>query len=210
MDLDPKFSMKVLIGILIGCVIMVGGSLIAIAFQESEPKPPKYLEKGQSPHIIAMVMPSDEELRVLYDKALHENERLKAEGRDTYDPKDLSLIKAAMLEAVSTLTKRDDVLIVDRTRLDAVLEQHQFEQSTWSDSNKVAEIGKALNADKLAFITFADNPFIRSNKLEERVPLILEIVSVNTFAKRSTVLTYAKGLRREFMKGIYELNLNFK
>lgn len=201
---------KLGIGAFIFLIIMNIVIFSFIAFEDSEPKPPKYLKKGQSPHIIAMVMPSDEELRVLYDKALHENERLKAEDRDTYDPKDLSLIKEAMLEAVSTLTKRDDVLIVDRTRLDAVLEQHQFEQSMWSDSSKVAEVGKALNADKLAFITFAGNPFIKSSKLDDKVPLILEIVSVNTFAKKSIVLTYMNGQRRKFMKDIYELNLNFK
>lgn len=197
-------------GVFIFFVILISVGIIALAISQLEPKPPKYLKKGQSPHIIAMVMPSDEELRVLYDKALHENERLKAEGWDTYEPQDLSRIKEAMLEAVSTLTKRDDVLIVDRTRLDAVLEQHQFEQSMWSDSNKVAEIGKALNADKMAFITFAGNPFIKRNKSDVTVPLILEIVSVNTFAKKSTVLTYAPGLRKGFMKDIYELNLNFK
>ena len=204
-------NIKVGIRLIIFSVILVSVGLIATGCQKSEPKTPKYLKEGQSPHIIAMVMPSDEELQVLYDKALHENERLKAGGWNAYDLKALSSIEEAMLEAESTLTKRDDVLIVDRTRLDAVLEQHQFEQSMWSDSNKVAEIGKALNVDKIAFITFAGNPFIKKDKYDNvTVPLILEIVSINTFAKKSTVLTYAPGLRKGFRKEIYELNLNFK
>jgi hypothetical protein len=37
--------------------------------------------------------------------------------------------------------------IVDTSQIDKIIVQHDFEMSDWSDSNKVAEVGKAFNAD---------------------------------------------------------------
>ena len=49
--------------------------------------------------------------------------------------------------------KKSSFRIVDTSHIDRIIEQHKFEASEWSDSSKVAEIGRALNADCIVITT---------------------------------------------------------
>jgi hypothetical protein len=44
--------------------------------------------------------------------------------------------------------------VVDTSFIDYIIEQHQFENSDWSSPDKVAEVGKALNADIVGIISY--------------------------------------------------------
>ena len=62
----------------------------------------------------------------------------KGVSRDEVDV----IYEVFLSEYVSTGVSR----VVDRSSFDKIAKEHQFQLSEWSDSNKVAEMGKALNA----------------------------------------------------------------
>lgn len=51
------------------------------------------------------------------------------------------------------ISQRPDLRIIDRTRFETVKQELAFQQSDWSNKEKTAEIGKALNADLICFVT---------------------------------------------------------
>ena len=64
--------------------------------------------------------------------------------------------------------------IVDRSSFDKIKKELSFQDSDWSDSNKVAELGKALNANQVATGQLT--------KRRNKVVLTVKILDVNTTA----------------------------
>ena len=64
--------------------------------------------------------------------------------------------------------------IVDRTQFDKIKKELSFQDSDWSDSNKVAELGRALNANQVATGQLT--------KRRNKVVLTVKILDVNTTA----------------------------
>jgi TolB-like protein len=73
---------------------------------------------------------------------------------------------------VGELAVSGSVKVVDRDSFDRIREQMKFEMSDWSDSNKVAQFGRALNA----------NSIIRGQitPLEGKIVIITRIIDINT------------------------------
>ena len=69
------------------------------------------------------------------------------------------------------LSNRPDLKVIDRSKVDTVLQEQAFQQSDWSDGVKSAELGRALNADVIAFIVVYSDFYI------------VEFLNVNTFQK---------------------------
>ncbi|MDR1898965.1 MAG: hypothetical protein LBQ55_03055 [Treponema sp.] len=66
--------------------------------------------------------------------------------------------------------------LVDTGYIDQIMEQHQFQTSDWADSNRVAEIGKALNADILALGSVS--PY--RNGAESGYNVSFQLLNINT------------------------------
>jgi TolB-like protein len=73
---------------------------------------------------------------------------------------------------VGELAVSGSVKVVDRNSFDKIRGQMKFEMSDWSDSNKVAQFGRALNA----------NSIIRGQitPLEGKIVIITRIIDINT------------------------------
>ena len=70
------------------------------------------------------------------------------------------------------LARSGKLSVVDRNSFDRIKAQMNFQSSDWSDNNKVAEFGRALNANYVAYGNFM--------KLGDRTILIVNIINVNT------------------------------
>ena len=137
-------------------------------------------------HVAAVIVPSTEFLetqRAEEVKKVEEEKRYEKESAlfklfvssSGYVPS-VKSVKDKFVRIEEELSKRKDLILVDRNRINDIIAQHEFEQSAWSNSNKVAEIGQALNADILIFIE-AENFFYNNN-------LSVEFLDINTFRKR--------------------------
>lgn len=163
-------------------------------------------------HIAAIIRPSVEELKAERAALLKE---LEIEAKNQVNTKRGFFSSRSFAENVmndsSQLVSVDEVVmmfdkieeslgmnksfrLVDRKRIDRILEQHNFEESAWSDDDKVAEVGKVLNVDTLIFlekgIFFPKEE--RKNKKEYElngapIQVRIEFLDVNTFT--STVRT---------------------
>lgn len=92
-----------------------------------------------------------------------------------------------------TLSARVDLRIVDRMKVSAVQGELNFQQTEWSSGTKVAEIGNALNADLVCFVTIYESVYK------------VEFLNVNTFEKRTFTGRIAKGGVVKDLKDLFEL-----
>ena len=92
-------------------------------------------------------------------------------------------------EIEEVLSSRKDLRIVDRNRIQNVIKEHEFALSSWSDTEKTAEIGKALNCDILIFLE-SDEFFPVQNHPVQTVKV--EFLDVNTFTKKIVVVRKGK------------------
>lgn len=83
------------------------------------------------------------------------------------------------------ISQRKDLRVIDRTRFESVRSELAFQQSDWSSKEKTAEIGKALNADLICFVTIYRDTYK------------IEFLNVNTVQKRT-------------FNGRYSISLIFK
>ena len=88
-------------------------------------------------------------------------------------------------EAVNTglVNNRENlnIRIVDTNHIDRIVEQHKFEASEWSDTSKVAEIGRALNADCIVITTVTHNGKVsESDMFEWRIFVTVSVLDINT------------------------------
>jgi len=67
-------------------------------------------------------------------------------------PENAVVIRQIVISGLLENRKKNKYRIVDTSHIDRIVEQHKFEASEWSDTLKVAEIGKALNADVVVII----------------------------------------------------------
>lgn len=193
---------------------------------------------NKTKYVAAVIKPSTEYLETERDKlwkqieqnALADNEKYKnsiAYFPTIYqciynDGKESPLFSVAEIEKFFSeieeqISEKNDVTLIDRNRIDEVLKQHDFEMSLWSDDEKVAEVGKALNANMLIFLessaffplanAYNGRDFLRS--------INVEFFNINTFAKKIVVVEKGK-TNFEFIdhwtktKGkLKEVNLNF-
>ena len=76
------------------------------------------------------------------------------------------------------LVENANVKFVDRTKLNEVMKEYQFQLSDWADEKKTAQIGKALNAD--AIVNFKAN-YQHIDYDDVSICVQLEIFNITTF-----------------------------
>ncbi len=91
----------------------------------------------------------------------------------------------------SLLSKTKKVSVVDRNSLDKIKEQLKFQNEDWSDSEKVAELGRALNAE----IVITE----KINDAFDVLNLTISMIDVNT-----TVMISSAGKDAENAKTLYK------
>lgn len=156
-------------------------------------------------HVAAIILPNMEELETQrnqilkkyreqaeIDKKSHEGQKWYASFAATFiahEPYWINMndIQSAFTTIEEIFSERKDIQLVDRRRIEQVLEQHQFEQSLWSNSEKVAEIGQALNVDTLIFIESEDFFPVQHDTYRPYFDIRVEFLNISTFAK--TVIT---------------------
>lgn len=92
----------------------------------------------------------------------------------TFDAKDFSAddVEFVMNIFTSAFANLGLANIVDRSSFDKIKKELSFQESDWSDNNKVAELGKALNANQVVVGQII--------KRRNRVILTVRILDVNT------------------------------
>jgi hypothetical protein len=90
--------------------------------------------------------------------------KLPREANDT--------IRVGIMSQLGKNPRAKGLSFVDTTQIDRIMEQHKFETSDWSNGVKVAEVGKALNADVLITGTLI--------YVEEKYTLSVTILDINT------------------------------
>ena len=98
-------------------------------------------------------------------------------------------------EIEKILSNREDLCIVDLGKESDVQKQHAFEQSDWSSQEKVAVIGKAINAELVCIVSVLENTYK------------VEFVHVSTLQKKTHIGDYSKKLfsERVTVKGLGKL-----
>jgi TolB-like protein len=87
---------------------------------------------------------------------------------------------------VSELVGAGSLKVVDRNSFDKIMEQMKFQNTDWSDSDKVAQLGKALNANSIircVLMKMGEQLIITANILDINTAQILS--SSNTRMKNS-------------------------
>lgn len=162
--------------------------------------------KVQTKHVAAILRPSTEELEVersrVWKNVENEAKRIKEEksGRyseivTVYDSGKLLTVGEVVLfydEIEAVLSSRKDLRLVDRNRIQDVIKEHEFALSSWSDTEKTAEIGKALNCDTLIFLE-SDEIFPVQDDYFPVQTVKVEFLDVNTFTKKVVVARKGRG-----------------
>lgn len=157
-------------------------------------------------HVAAIILPNMEELEAQRNQILKkyreqaEIDKKSHEGQKWYTWTfaetfiahesywiNMNDIQSAFTTIEEIFSERKDIQLVDRRRIEQILEQHQFEQSLWSNSEKVAEIGQALNVDTLIFIESEDFFPVQHDIYTPYFDIRVEFLNISTFAK--TVIT---------------------
>ncbi len=98
------------------------------------------------------------------------------------------------------ISQRPDLRVIDRTKFETVKNELAFQQSDWSNKEKTAEIGRALNADMICFVTIYKDAYK------------VEFLNVNTVQKRTyngkiSVNLITKSVTAKGLKGLKTLNI---
>lgn len=64
-------------------------------------------------------------------------------------PSDIAALKAKIVEGLSN---RCNVRVIDRSRMNDVLSEHQSQQSLWASDDGRAEVGRQYNANALVYL----------------------------------------------------------
>lgn len=87
---------------------------------------------------------------------------------------------------IDKLSNAKGIRIVDRTKTEAIIAEHNFQLNSLFSSNKnLAEVGKALNAQYLVFVTTEV-----SGKSWKKSDILFDFVNVSTFQKISVEYEY--------------------
>ncbi len=92
--------------------------------------------------------------------------------------------------------------VVDRSKLEEVMKEHQFQLSDWSDENKTAQVGKILNAHYI--LTCKSGP-VTSNEYGINIyDIYLDFLDINTMEKIQYSYGYYSGyfIGEEFVEKI--------
>ena len=160
-------------------------------------------------HIAAIIRPTKEELtaerskveELVMKKYREWQEEGKEEEHDINSPEvymgrhgftTVQEVQQFYNEIEEVLSSRKDLRLVDRGRINDVLKEHEFAFSSFSDSNKVAEIGKALNADTLIYFE-SETPFPIDYPPNAIQNVRVEFFDVNTFTKKVVVVNKPLG-----------------
>ena len=80
---------------------------------------------------------------------------------------DVALLKAKIIEELSN---RGNIRLIDRSKLNDVLDEHQRQQSLWASEEALAEVGNQYNANALVYL-----------EAISKTEIIVTIEDVNTF-----------------------------
>lgn len=64
-------------------------------------------------------------------------------------PSDVAVLKAKIVEELSN---RKNLRVIDRSRINDVLNEHQKQQSLWASDDNLAEVGKQYNANAYVYL----------------------------------------------------------
>lgn len=94
------------------------------------------------------------------------------------------------------LTQRKDLRVIDRSKVESILKEQAFQQSDWSDSNKSAEMGHALNASLVIFVDYYESFYVVS------------FLDINTFEKTTFIRDVGKKGSFEDIQKLKKLKIN--
>jgi hypothetical protein len=112
-------------------------------------------------------------------------------------------VRARVQQRLLEHTSINRFTLVDTTQIDRIATQHKFELSDWSSPNKVAEIGKALNANGLVIVTVGNRA---SDFGGDRTPVTVTILDINTMETLGALQTQFGNMG----SNLRNLNINFK
>ena len=155
-------------------------------------------------HVAAIIRPTTEELtterskveELVMKKYREWQEEGKEKEHDINSPKvymgrhgftTVQEVQKFYNEIEEVLSSRKDLRLVDRGRINDVLKEHGFQLSSFSDSNMVAEVGEALNADTLIYFE-SETPFPIDYPTNAIQNVRVEFFDVNTFTKKVVVV----------------------
>ena len=108
---------------------------------------------------------------------------------------------------MSELVTNGAVRVVDRNSFDRILQEMKFQASDWADKNKVAQLGKALNADSIIrgmVMTLGNKTVISSTILDINTAQILAASSTSMNAMNE-VFTKLPVLVKEMSTNLQQL-----
>lgn len=83
-------------------------------------------------------------------------------------------------DALQEVSSRTDIVMVDRSKIDEIMLEHNFQVSDWSDESKTVEIGAALNANTIIHI----HPYFDELTSEGFSNMVsIECININTMQK---------------------------
>lgn len=89
--------------------------------------------------------------------------------------RDAASLKARIIEGLSN---RRNIRVIDRSRLDDVLNEHQMQQSLWASQDDLAEVGQQYNANAYVYL-----------EVISKDEILVTIEDVNTFQQVVKVVT---------------------
>jgi len=97
---------------------------------------------------------------------------------------------------IAELVANGNVRVVDRNSFDKIMAEMQFQDTDWADRNKVAQLGKAMNANSIIrgkLMSLSDHTVISASILDINTAQILSSSTVQ-MANLEDVFTEIKGL----------------
>jgi len=153
-------------------VFICFAAILSIAFSACSDKSPK--------RVIA-VLPVDLKPPVM---AVERDKKIRNERNDykylSYlyfsSPANAEIVRGYVTDGLMMNKKKNKFRIVDTNFIDKVVEQHNFEAGEWSDANKIAEIGKSLNADTLVITVVSP----KSDFKQQFINVSISVLDINT------------------------------
>ena len=136
--------------------------------------------KRPNEHLEFSYTAMSEEERIQQRKKLL-NDNLRAWEHITADGADKCLKEIDM--CISHLSTTKEFQIVDKSRIDAIIAEHQAQQSFWASNENLAEVGRVLNAQYLVFVNAIPTISEYFTTYGTNWHINFEFVQVSTFQK---------------------------
>jgi len=95
-------------------------------------------------------------------------------GKELMTAEAAAAVRQSVVGALMQNSKKSRFIVIDGGHQERIIEQHHFEAGPWSDSNKVAEFDKELNAQIIAVLG------VSAGSSSSRVTVSVILLNVNT------------------------------